>query len=49
MKTVIVLGNARSGTSITAGMLKILGVGMDSRINPNPFNPKGDFESIEAH
>jgi predicted O-methyltransferase YrrM len=48
-KTVIVLGNGRSGTSMVAGILQILGVAMDARKRPNPFNPKGDFESIDAH
>ena len=45
----MVLGNGRSGTSMTTGILKILGVNMDAREYPNQFNPKGDFESIDAH
>ena len=43
--TVIVLGNARSGTSMTAGMLYILGVHMTHISNPSSQNPKGAFEN----
>jgi len=43
-KTVVVLGNARSGTSMTAGLLSILGVNMNGVDNPSPQNPKGSFE-----
>ena len=49
MKTIVVLGNGRSGTSMTTGILKILGVNMDARENPNEFNPRGDFESMDAY
>ena len=49
IKTIVVLGNARSGTSMVAGILKILGVKMDAREYVDASNPKGDFESIEAH
>jgi len=52
MKSVIVLGNARSGTSMTAGLLSILGVNMhESKKNPQDNkvpsqNPKGSFENV---
>lgn len=50
MKTVVVLGNARSGTSMLSGILKkVLGVDMDAIENPNVHNLKGDFESYTAH
>ncbi len=50
-KTVIVLGSPRSGTSATSGILKILGVAMDTGFDStedeyrNFNNPKGFFES----
>lgn len=44
MKTVIVLGIARSGTSIVAGMLSLMGVNMHHDDNPGPDNPGGGFE-----
>ena len=50
MKTVIVLGHGRTGTSITAGMLHILGVKMSCNYNSQEgdrFNPKGYFEDPE--
>lgn len=47
MKTVIVLGNARSGTSMTAGVLFYLGVNIDHVHKTNSQNPKGAFESDE--
>ena len=43
-KTVIVLGQARSGTSMTAGLLNILGVNLHHVDNPSSQNPKGAFE-----
>jgi hypothetical protein len=52
MKSVIVLGNARSGTSMTAGLLSILGVEMhQTKKNPQDNkvpsqNPKGSFENV---
>lgn len=45
-KSVVVLGNARSGTSMAAGLLSIIGVDMHQRHNPGPQNPKGSFEDI---
>lgn len=48
-KTVVVLGNARGGTSVTAGILRILGVAMDMSKNPSISNPRGSFESIDVH
>jgi len=49
VKSVIVLGNARSGTSMTAGMLSILGVEMheSKKVGKHPEqNPKGAFENV---
>lgn len=43
-KTVIVLGCSRSGTSMTAGILDIVGVKMGNLRDPAPENPKGYFE-----
>jgi hypothetical protein len=51
MKSVIVMGNARSGTSMTAGLLSILGVQMggvsvdEMKENQRIQNPKGSFEN----
>lgn len=48
MKSVLVLGNARSGTSMTAGMLSILGVDFNETKKPLKCpeqNPKGTFEN----
>ena len=44
-KTVIVLGTARSGTSLLAGILHKLGVNLDPVIEGNEDNPKGGFEN----
>ena len=45
IKTVVVLGMHRSGTSLTAGLLSALGVNMGELIRPSKkFNPKGYFE-----
>ena len=46
MKTVIVLGNARSGTSMTAGILFYIGVNISHVHKPNSQNPRGAFESV---
>ena len=43
-KTVVVLGAARSGTSVTAGMLQVLGVDMGSIGPSKKWNPEGSFE-----
>lgn len=43
-KTVIVIGHGRSGTSLTAGMLKILGVDVGINARPDKDNPRGRFE-----
>jgi len=43
-KTVVVVGPARSGTSLIAGILYLMGVDMGQEPNPSPSNPKGDFE-----
>tara|TARA_Y100000034_G_C6897205_1_gene413953 strand:+ start:528 stop:1226 length:699 start_codon:yes stop_codon:yes gene_type:complete len=44
MKTVIVVGMARSGTSMVSGILHQLGVNMNPVDNPSYQNPKGSFE-----
>ena len=47
-KTVVVLGMHRSGTSMTAGILTILGINMgDKLIGPSWSNPLGHFEDKE--
>lgn len=46
-KTVVVLGVARSGTSVTAGILKIIGVDMGPDVITGSWNPRGDFEDQE--
>ena len=43
-KTVVVLGSARSGTSVTTGVLETLGVDMGPPSWPTDWNPKGNFE-----
>jgi len=43
-KEVVVIGPARSGTSMVAGILYYMGVDMGQGPNPSPSNPKGDFE-----
>lgn len=43
-KTVVVLGLARSGTSVTTGVLETLGVDMGPPSWPTDWNPKGNFE-----
>ena len=43
-KEVVVIGPARSGTSMVAGILYHMGVDMGQGPNPTPSNPKGDFE-----
>lgn len=44
LKTAIVLGAPRSGTSMTAGILAILGVDMGNVRNADPLNPQGYYE-----
>jgi len=45
---IIVLGRLRSGTSLTAGILHLLGVNMgNSLLRPMPSNEKGFFEDTE--
>jgi len=50
MKSILVIGTARSGTSITCGVLSMLGVNITSN-TPKPHqlrhNPKGMFEQRE--
>jgi hypothetical protein len=46
IKSVVVLGNARSGTSMASGLLSIVGVNMYQSHNPNRGNPKGSFEDV---
>ncbi len=47
LKTVVVLGNPRSGASTIAGMLSILGVEMSGSKIPLPVAPKGSYEDPE--
>lgn len=48
-ETYIIIGNARSGTSLTAGLLSIFGVSMDADIMAaDRFAPKGYYESNTA-
>ena len=48
MKTIVVLGMHRSGTSMIAGILSHLGVNMgNDLIGERPFNPRGHFENKE--
>lgn len=44
MKQVVVIGRSRSGTSLVAGMLHLLGVNMHPNNIEHPSNPKGAFE-----
>ena len=45
-RTVVVLGLARSGTSVVTGMLKILGVDMGPSVDDNA-NPRGSHEDLD--
>src|SRR5512134_2461070 len=45
-KTVVVLGLARSGTSVITGILKILGVEMGASVHDKA-NPFGSFEDLD--
>ena len=46
----IILGSGRSGTSMTAGVLRNAGYFMGEQLNPpNETNPKGQFESYEIN
>ncbi|KSW10770.1 hypothetical protein CF15_08305 [Pyrodictium occultum] len=48
MKTIIVLGMGRSGTSMVAGILHILGVNMGERLlGAHWSNPLGHFEDLD--
>lgn len=46
-KTVVVLGSPRSGTSMTAGILSLIGVDMGKVRKPDPQNPRGYFEDLD--
>lgn len=47
-KTVVVLGNAKSGTSLVAGILHILGVDIGKKfVEADEYNPKGYFEDYD--
>lgn len=47
-KEIVILGMHRSGTSLVAGWLHILGVDMGSDVHgPSEANPKGFFEDME--
>ncbi len=50
IKTFVVLGNARSGTTLATGILKALGVAMDADYGkPSVHAPRGFCESLDAH
>lgn len=42
---ILVTGCARSGTSLTAGIIHLCGAWGGSMVGPNPFNKKGMFEN----
>lgn len=44
MKTVLILGLARSGTSVVTGVLRLLGVDVGARDYADKSNPYGSFE-----
>ena len=46
-KTVVVLGVGRSGTSVTAGILNIMGVALGESKSADETNPRGYFEDLE--
>jgi hypothetical protein len=46
---IIILGSARCGTSVTTGILKLMGIHIDGRIGKNIHNVNGDFESSGAN
>ena len=47
-KTVVVLGNAKSGTSIVAGILYLLGIDIGKKfVEADAYNPKGYFEDYD--
>lgn len=49
-KTIIVLGMHRSGTSMIAGVLNILGVNMGKELmGKHPSNPLGHFEDLDFY
>lgn len=47
MKQIIVVGRSRSGTSLTSGMLQMLGVNMHPSHIQDFSNPKGAFEDAD--
>lgn len=49
MKTVFVLGNARSGTSMAAGIISYLGVNLNHDIDPLTDSANGAFENQEMN
>lgn len=46
-KAILVLGTARSGTSMIAGLLHKLGVDLRHKVNPSYQNPMGAFETTD--
>ena len=44
-KPILITGCARSGTSMTAGIIEICGAWGGKTCGPTPFNPKGQFEN----
>jgi len=50
VRTAVVLGNCRSGTSLIAGILSKMGIEMDdAHGRSDGLNPAGYFESLGAH
>lgn len=45
MKTIVIMGQARTGTSMLAGILHTMGINLNHNHNPSPQNPKGGFEN----
>jgi hypothetical protein len=46
-KTIIILGNPRGGTSLTAALVKILGINIGQDVNATEQNPTGDMEDSD--
>ena len=48
IRTFVVLGMHRSGTSLTAGGLEKIGIDMgDNQLGANQWNPLGHFENVD--
>ncbi len=47
LKPILITGAARSGTSLTAGVIALCGAWGGKITGPTPFNKKGQFENVE--